>query len=105
MAQAIVYTNGHGKLIEYDPINEEWPAGRSIDIGNVMDDFEISALRLKMYAIRVHLLLPLLESSCRFKRRDASALLLELTADALKEGEEYKASFNTVSLTFYQRTQ
>ena len=25
MAQAIVYTNGHGKLIEYDPINEEWP--------------------------------------------------------------------------------
>ncbi len=84
MAQAMSYTNGREKLIEYDPLNEELPENRSIDIGNVLDDIERVALRLKMYAARVYLLLPLLESSCPFRRRDASALLLELTADAQK---------------------
>jgi len=68
MAQAMGYTNGREKLIEYDPLNEELPENRSIDIGNVLDDIERVALRLKMYAARVYLLLPLLESSYPFKR-------------------------------------
>ena len=105
MAQAIVYTNGRGKLIEYDPIKEKLPEDRSIDIGDVLDDFEMAALRLRMFARRVHLLLPMLGGSCAFKRRDALDLLLELTEQAQLEGEEYEASFNTASLTFYQRTQ
>lgn len=53
MAQAMGYTNGREKLIEYDPLNEELPENRSIDIGNVLDDIERVALRLKMYAARV----------------------------------------------------